>query len=97
MRGDTVGAVPAAGSGAVLSGGGEGARHETLAAIEAIEAVVTRSDATTVAPAEIIAEMTRRGTRYPDSTIRTMIGSHPCRNAASASGALAASSAKPSR
>ncbi|MGB3442069.1 MAG: hypothetical protein WBA97_25260 [Actinophytocola sp.] len=55
-----------------------GARREIL---DAIHAVLTRSGGDTFAPAEIIAEMSRRGTGYAESTIRTMITAHLCRNA----------------
>jgi hypothetical protein len=56
----------------------EGARREILGAVQA---VLARSGASTFALAEVIAEMTRRGSGYPESTIRTMVTSHLCRNA----------------
>lgn len=56
-----------------------GARHEILAAVEA---VLVRSGEETFTMADVVAEMARRGTGYADSTIRTMIGSHMCRNTA---------------
>jgi hypothetical protein len=56
----------------------DGARREIL---DAIRAVLTRSGGDTFTPAEIVAEMTRRGTGYAESTIRTMITAHLCRNA----------------
>lgn len=56
----------------------DGARREIL---DAVRAVLTRSGGETFAPTEIIAEMTRRGTGYAESTIRTMITAHLCRNA----------------
>lgn len=52
-----------------------GARREIL------DAVLTRSDRETFTTAEIVEEMTRRGTRYAESTVRTMIGSPMCQNA----------------
>jgi hypothetical protein len=55
-----------------------GARWEIL---DAIRAVLTRSGGETFKPAEIVAEMTRRNTSYAESTIRTMITAHLCRNA----------------
>jgi hypothetical protein len=55
-----------------------GVRREILAAVHA---VLTRSGSDTFTPAEIVAEMTRRGTGYAESTIRTMITAHLCRNA----------------
>lgn len=54
------------------------ARREIL---DAINAVLTRSGANTFTPAEIVAELNRRGTSYAESTIRTMITGHLCRNA----------------
>ncbi|MCW2862532.1 MAG: hypothetical protein JWP48_4240 [Actinoallomurus sp.] len=32
-------------------------------------------------PAQVVTEMTRRGTGYAESTIRTMVTAHMCRNA----------------
>jgi hypothetical protein len=55
-----------------------GVRREIL---DAIRAVLTRSGGDTFTPAEIVAEMTRRGTGYAESTIRTMITGHLCSNA----------------
>lgn len=55
-----------------------GARQEIL---DAIGAVLTRSGGDTFTPAEIVAEMARRGSRYADSTVRTMITAHLCHNA----------------
>lgn len=43
--------------------------------------MLTRSGGTTFSPAEIVAEMTRRGTGHQESTIRTMITGHLCGNA----------------
>jgi hypothetical protein len=64
---------------AVLAGSTrDGVRREIL---DAIRAVLTRSGGGTFTPAEIVAEMTRRGTGYAESTIRTMITGHLCRNA----------------
>ncbi|GAB2966449.1 hypothetical protein GCM10027184_13760 [Saccharothrix stipae] len=56
----------------------DGARREIL---DAVQAVLTRSGASTFTLAEVVAEMARRGTDYPESTIRTMVTSHLCRNA----------------
>lgn len=56
----------------------DGARREIL---DAIRAVLTRSGPDTLTPAEIVTEMTRRNTGYAESTIRTMITGHLCRNA----------------
>jgi len=53
----------------------DGARPEILAAIHA---VLIRSGGQTFTPTDIINEMTRRGTGYCESTIRTMITSHMC-------------------
>lgn len=55
-----------------------GARREIL---DAISAVLTRSGGDTFTPAEIVAEMARRNTGYAETTIRTMITGHLCRNA----------------
>ncbi|MCP2097253.1 hypothetical protein [Actinosynnema sp. NPDC000082] len=55
-----------------------GAREEILSAVDA---VLSRSGGTTFTLAEVIVEMTRRGTGYAESTIRTMVTSHLCRNA----------------
>ena len=55
-----------------------GVRREIL---DAIRAVLTRSGQDTFTPAEIVAEMTRRDTSYAESTVRTMITGHLCRNA----------------
>ncbi|ACU35989.1 hypothetical protein KCV87_09780 [Actinosynnema pretiosum subsp. pretiosum] len=54
-----------------------GAREEILSAVDA---VLARSGGTTFTLAEITAEMARRGTGYAESTIRTMVTSHLCRN-----------------
>jgi hypothetical protein len=56
----------------------EGARREIL---DAVQAVLTRSGASTFTLAEVLAEMARRGTGYAEGTIRTMVTSHLCRNA----------------
>lgn len=56
----------------------DGARREIL---DAIRAVLVRSGGDTFTPAEIVTEMARRGTGYAESTIRTMITAHLCRNA----------------
>jgi hypothetical protein len=45
--------------------------------------VLTRSGESTFTLAEVVAEMARRGTGYAESTIRTMVPSHLCRNAPS--------------
>ena len=55
----------------------EGARREIL---DAVQVVLTRSGSSTFTLAEVVAEMTRRGTDYAENTIRTMITSHLCRN-----------------
>jgi hypothetical protein len=55
-----------------------GARQEIL---DAVQAVLTRSGRQTFTMADIVGEMIRRGTRYAESTVRTMIGSHMCKNA----------------
>ncbi|CRK61110.1 hypothetical protein [Alloactinosynnema sp. L-07] len=56
----------------------DGARREILAAVRA---VLIRSGGETFTPAEIVAEMIRRGTGYAESTIRTMVTAHMCANA----------------
>jgi hypothetical protein len=56
----------------------EGARREILAAVDAVTVRAGREEFT---PLEVIAEMRRRGTAYKESTIRTMITAHLCRNA----------------
>jgi len=56
----------------------EGARREIL---DAIRVVLTRSGRDTFTPVEIVTEMTRRGSGYAESTIRTMITGHLCWNA----------------
>jgi hypothetical protein len=94
---DPVGAVPAmapraepqltAGRNYPLSSAGtepaspgtrDGARREIL---QAIRAVLARSGSDTFTPAQIVVEMDRRGTGYAESTIRTMVTAHMCRNA----------------
>ncbi|HWO62392.1 MAG TPA: hypothetical protein VNO31_20420 [Umezawaea sp.] len=55
----------------------EGARREILGAVEAL---LVRSGTSTFTLAEVVAEMTRRRTGYPESTIRTMVTSHLCRD-----------------
>jgi hypothetical protein len=55
-----------------------GVRQEIL---EAVEAVLTRSGGMTFTVAEIITEMVRSRTSYAESTVRTMITGHMCRNA----------------
>lgn len=71
-----VSAVPALGS--VPAGTRDGARPEIL---DAVRAVTVRSGAETFTVAQIVGEMTRRGTGYAESTIRTMITGHMCANA----------------
>lgn len=56
----------------------EGARREIHSAIDAICAR-TRTEA--FSPADVVAEMRRRGTGYAHSTIMTMVTSHLCLNA----------------
>ncbi|HEX6339751.1 DUF7669 domain-containing protein [Umezawaea sp.] len=55
-----------------------GARREIL---DAVRAVLGRSGASTFTLAEIVAEMTRRHSGYAESTVRTMVTSHLCRDA----------------
>jgi hypothetical protein len=55
-----------------------GARQEIL---DAIDAVLVRNGANSVAVEDVLFEMRRRQTRYADSTIRTMMTSHMCANA----------------
>jgi hypothetical protein len=62
----------------IVPGTRDGARREILAAIRA---VLARSGGTTYTPAQVLMEMTRRGTGYAESTIRTMVTAHMCRNA----------------
>jgi hypothetical protein len=52
-----------------------GARGEIL---DAIAAITTRSGRNTFTVLDVVAEMRRRGTRYADSTIQTMVSSHMC-------------------
>jgi hypothetical protein len=73
-----VGTAVPAGTTPVLPGTRDGARREILAAIRA---VLGRSGTTTFTPAQVVTEMTRRGTGYAESTIRTMVTAHMCRNA----------------
>lgn len=54
------------------------ARDEILAALPAVRARLGRD---TFTPAEMIAELQRRGTRYPADTIRTEIVSRLCADA----------------
>lgn len=54
------------------------ARDEIL---QAARDLLVRSSGDTFTLAEIIAEMSRRGTRYAESTIRTMVTGHMCANA----------------
>ncbi|MEN3538100.1 hypothetical protein AAH991_23495 [Microbispora sp. ZYX-F-249] len=56
----------------------DGARGEILAAIRAVLARTRRG---TFTPAEVVDEMRRRGTGYAETTIRTMVTGHMCRNA----------------
>ena len=56
----------------------EGARREIL---DAVAAILARSNGDTFALSDVIAEMRRRGTNYAESTIRTMVTSHMCANA----------------
>jgi hypothetical protein len=51
----------------------DGVRREIL---DAIRAVLTRSGSDTFTSTEIVTEMTRKETRYAESTIRTMITGH---------------------
>jgi hypothetical protein len=73
-----VGTALPAGTTPVLPGTRDGARREILAAIRA---VLARSGTTTFTPTQVVTEMTRRGTGYAESTMRTMITAHMCRNA----------------
>jgi hypothetical protein len=52
-----------------------GVRREIL---DAVQAVLARSGHQTFAMDDIVREMRRRRSRYAESTIRTMIGSHMC-------------------
>lgn len=52
-----------------------GARGEIL---DAIAAITTRSGRSTFTVLDVVAEMRRRGTRYAESTIQTMVSSHMC-------------------
>jgi hypothetical protein len=61
-----------------VSGTRDGARREIL---QAIRAVLARSGSDTFTPAQIVVEMDCRGTGYAESTIRTMVTAHMCRNA----------------
>ncbi len=56
-------------------GRGTGARAEIL---DAIQAITTRSGRSTFSVLDVVAEMRRRGTRYAESTIQTMVSSHMC-------------------
>lgn len=62
---------------ATSSYGSEGCREEVLAAARRIHAA-GHAD---FSPAEIIAQMQRSGTTYPESTIRTHVVSRLCANA----------------
>ncbi|MDP9436454.1 MAG: hypothetical protein M3P93_15185 [Actinomycetota bacterium] len=55
-----------------------GARGEIHAAVEA---VLSRSGAATFTLDEVVREMRTRGSRYAESTVRTMVTSHLCANA----------------
>lgn len=59
------------------------ARHEIL---DAVDAILVRSGATTFALSDVLVELRRRGSRYAESTIRTMVTSHMCANAPGHSG-----------
>ena len=59
--------------------GRTGARPEIL---DAARAVVTRAGRPEFAIADVVAEMRRRGTRYAETTIRTMLSSHLCADVA---------------
>lgn len=63
---------------AMSAGSREGVRQEILMAIHAL---LTRSGGATFTPAQVLSEMKDRGTRYADTTIRTMVTGHMCRNA----------------
>jgi len=58
------------------AGATRGARHEIL---QAVAAITTRSGRSTFTLAEVVAEM--RGSRYAESTVRTMVSSHLCAQA----------------
>lgn len=75
---DTDTPVSAVGHESATASTRDGARHEILAAISA---VLSRSQDNTFTPTQIAKEMTRRGTGYAESTIRTMITAHMCSNA----------------
>lgn len=49
--------------------------------LEAVQDIMIRSGGSTFTPAEVVAEMARRGSNYAESTIRTMITGHMCSNA----------------
>jgi hypothetical protein len=70
--------APAAGD-ALSDGTREGARREIVAAARAVVAATGRDEFTMP---QVIAEMRRHGTGYAEATIRTMISSHLCAQAA---------------
>ncbi|MEU4573607.1 hypothetical protein [Nonomuraea sp. NPDC023979] len=49
--------------------------------LAAIRALLARSGRDSFTPAQVVAEIKRRGTGYADATIRTMVTGHMCRNA----------------
>lgn len=49
--------------------------------LDAVQDILNRSGGSTFTPAEVGAEMARRGSNYAESTIRTMITGHMCSNA----------------
>ncbi len=73
--GDWVPPYAEAGAGGIASDRTTGARAEIL---QAIDDITTRSGRGTFTVAEVVSEMRRRGTRYAESTIQTMVSSHMC-------------------
>jgi hypothetical protein len=65
--------------------------------LDAARAVVARKRNTTFSVAEIVAEMRRRGSRYPESTIRTMVAAHMCADAPDNAGTTYDDFERPSR
>jgi hypothetical protein len=65
--------------------------------LDAARTVTAREGRDTFSPAEIVAEMRRRGSRYPESTIRTMVTAHMCAEAPENAGTTYDDFERPSR
>jgi hypothetical protein len=69
-------------------------RAEILAVARSVAA---RTPDGTFSPADIVAEMRRRGSRYAESTVRTMVTAHMCADAPDNAGTTYDDFERPSR